>query len=323
MYDVVGIGELLIDFTPEGKSDTGNPMFVQNAGGATANVIACVSKLGGKSAFIGEVGNDVFGNYLKKVLEDNGIDNSGVKFCKSVNTTLAFVSLDEHGDRNFSFYRRPGADIMLEPEDVDFNLIDKAKIFHFGSLSMTDEPSKSATKAALKYAVDAGKIISYDPNYRKPLWNRENEAIEGMKYGLQFADIIKISEDELEMLTGEKSIETGAKELLNMGIKIVAVTMGSKGCYFRCQDGNKYMNTYDTNVVDTTGSGDAFMGAMLYSISTLNIPLEKITAKQLEKIVDFSNACGALCASYQGGIPSMPTIEAIETCRRSVPILKK
>jgi len=323
MYDVVGIGELLIDFTPEGKSDTGNPMFVQNAGGATANVIACVSKLGGKSAFIGEVGNDVFGNYLKKVLEDNGIDNSGVKFCKSVNTTLAFVSLDEHGDRNFSFYRRPGADIMLEPEDVDFNLIDKAKIFHFGSLSMTDEPSKSATKAALKYAVDAGKIISYDPNYRKPLWNREDEAIEGMKYGLQFADIIKISEDELEMLTGGKSIETGAKELLNMGIKIVAVTMGSKGCYFRCQDGNKYMNTYDTNVVDTTGSGDAFMGAMLYSISTLNIPLEKITAKQLEKIVDFSNACGALCASYQGGIPSMPTIEAIETCRRSVPILKK
>jgi fructokinase len=321
MFDVVGIGDFLIDFTPGGKSANGNPVFVQNAGGATANVVACISKLGGKSAFIAKVGNDAFGHFLKKTMDDCKVDSSQIRYCDSVHTTLAFVSLDEHGDRDFSFYRKPGADIMLETKDIDFKVIDDTKIFHLGSLSMTDEPSKSATKAALQHAVDGRKIISYDPNYRAPLWNSEEEAIEGMKYALPFTDIIKISDNELTMLTEENEIEKGAQKLIDMGIKIVAVTLGPKGCYVKCRDGSAYKHTYDTKIVDTTGSGDAFMGAMLYRISKLDIRPEKITVKQLEEIVDFANACGALCATKIGAIPAMPTVEEVEKCRKTIPML--
>lgn len=321
MYDVVALGELLIDFTPAGISQSGNVMFERNPGGAPANVLAAVSKFGGKGAFIGKVGHDQFGVFLKNVLEVHGIETRGLKFSKEVNTTLAFVHLDEHGDRSFSFYRKPGADMILSPEDLDFEIIDEAKIFHFGSLSMTSEPSKSATKAALKYAKSKGKIITYDPNWRPALWENDKIAKETMLFGLQYADILKISEEELEFLVGTKDVYNGSRQLLDKGVKIVVVTLGPKGCFYHSSAGSGHLSTYDTKVVDTTGSGDSFFGALIYQISRHDGKIEAIRQDELEKMIDFSNAVGALCATKKGAIDAMPSIDEIEYCRKSIPKL--
>jgi len=322
LYDVVALGELLIDFTPAGISQLGNAMFERNPGGAPANVLSAVSKLGGKGAFIGKVGNDQFGIFLKNVLEEHDIETKGLKFSKEVNTTLAFVHLDERGDRSFSFYRKPGADMMLSSDDLDLDMIDEAKIFHFGSLSMTNEPSKSATKTALEYARRKGKIITYDPNWRPALWDNDEAAKEGMIFGLQFADILKISEEELEFLSGTKDVHDGSKRLFDMGIKIVIVTLGSKGCFYNCLAGSGYLNTYDTKVVDTTGAGDSFLGALIYQISKYVGEIETIKLDELKAMIDFSNAVGALCASKKGAINAMPAIEEVRHCMENIPLLK-
>lgn len=321
MYDVAALGELLIDFTPGGISQSGNVLFERNPGGAPANVLSAVSKLGGKGAFIGKVGDDQFGIFLKNVLEKHGIETRGLKFSKEVNTTLAFVHLDEHGDRSFSFYRKPGADMMLSPEDLDFDIIDEAKIFHFGSLSMTNEPSKSATKAALEYAKSKGKIITYDPNWRPALWKNDETAKETMLFGLQYADILKISEEELEFLVGTKDVFDGSRQLLDKGVKIVVVTLGPKGCFYHCAAGSGYLSTYDTKVVDTTGSGDSFFGALIYQISRYDGKIDTIRQDELEQMLDFSNAVGSLCATKRGAIDAMPAIDEIEHCRKSIPKL--
>lgn len=322
MYDVAALGELLIDFTPAGISQSGNVMFERNPGGAPANVLSAVSKLGGKGAFIGKVGNDQFGLFLKSVLEEHDIETKGLKFSKEVNTTLAFVHLDEHGDRSFSFYRNPGADMMLSPDDLDLDIIDEAKIFHFGSLSMTNEPSKSATKAALEYARSKGKIITYDPNWRPALWDNDEAAKDGMMFGLQFADILKISEEELQFLTGTKDVHDGSKQLFDKGIKIVIVTLGPKGCFYNGLSGSGYLNTYDTKVVDTTGAGDSFFGALIYQISKYVGRIETIKLDELKAMIDFSNAVGALCASKKGAISAMPSIEEVRHCMENIPLLK-
>ena len=218
MFDVVALGELLIDFTPAGTSEAGNVLFERNPGGAPANVLAAVTKLGGTGALIGKVGSDQFGFFLRDVLEKHGIDGRGLRFSHDVNTTLAFVQLNEHGDRSFSFYRKPGADTTLAPEDLDFGLIDSAKIFHFGSLSMTDEPARSATRTALEYARKKGKIITYDPNWRPVLWTSDEQAKENMLFGLQYADVLKISEEELMFLTGSGDIDAGSRRFLERGV---------------------------------------------------------------------------------------------------------
>ncbi|AEY67229.1 carbohydrate kinase [Clostridium sp. BNL1100] len=314
IFDVVALGELLIDFTPTGNSSANNLLFERNPGGAPANVLTAVSKLGGKCAFIGKVGNDQFGNFLKSVLEDNHIEAKGLKFSEKVNTTLAFVHLDEHGDRSFSFYRNPGADLMLTPDDLELDIIKECKIFHFGSLSMTDEPARSATIKAVEYAKSEGKIISYDPNWRPLLWKDDIQARAGMMLGLEYADILKISETELEFLTGESNLEYGSKILFNKGIKLILVTLGPKGCFFRCSDGCGHLNTYDTRVVDTTGAGDAFLGGLLYQISKVTSPLVEINKTMISDIIDFSNAVGALCASKRGAIPAMPSLPEVEAC---------
>lgn len=322
MFDVVALGELLIDFTPLGNSVAGNLLFERNAGGAPANVLAAVSKLGGKGAFIGKVGNDQFGHYLKRVLDENHIETSGLKFSEEVNTTLAFVHLDESGDRSFSFYRKPGADIMLSPYDLELDIINNCKIFHFGSLSMTNEPARSATLKAVEYAKEKGKLISYDPNWRPPLWKDNISAKEGMLLGLKYADILKISETELEFLTGESNLEKGSKALFDKGIKLVLVTLGSRGCFYRCASGVDHLNTYDTKVVDTTGAGDAFLGGLLYKISKISMPLNEIDKVIITDIVDFSNAVGALCASKRGAIPAMPILMEVSECMDGVPKLR-
>lgn len=323
MLDVTALGELLIDFTPAGTSKGGNVIFEQNPGGAPANVLSAVAKLGGTGALIGKVGNDQFGCFLRDVLKEHGIDGRGLRFSGEVNTTLAFVHLNEHGDRSFSFYRKPGADTTLAPEEVNFGLIDEAKIFHFGSLSMTDEPARSATHAALEYARKAGKTITYDPNWRPALWESDEQAKENMRLGLKYTDVLKISEEELAFLTGTGDVDAGSRQFLESGVKIIVVTLGPKGCYYRCRKGSGYLSTYDTKIVDTTGSGDCFFGAMLWQLGRFGGDLETITTDELAEMADFANAAGALCATQKGALFAMPTEAEVRRCMSETPLLKQ
>jgi fructokinase len=285
-------------------------------------VLAALAKLGKSVAFLGMVGDDQFGMYLKRVIEENRISARGLKISQKANTTLAFVHLNEYGDRNFSFYRKPGADMMFSCEDIDYDIINDSKIFHFGSVSMTDEPVASATFRAAEYAKQHGLIISYDPNLRPPLWNSLDDARKKIMKGLEYADILKISENELEFITGTKDLEKGSEILYDMGIKIVLITLGPEGCYYKYKQGQGKLSTYDTKVVDTTGSGDAFLGGVLYCLSAETIEeFDDISRAEFENIVDFANAMGALAATKKGAIPSMPGIDEIEACRKTIPRL--
>ena len=321
--DVVALGELLIDFTPAGVSAAGNELYERNPGGAPANVLAAVSRLGGSAAFIGKVGDDRFGRYLGGTLEKLKVDTRGLRFSPVTPTTLAFVHLNADGDRSFSFYRNPGADTTLQADEVDTGLIDGCRIFHFGSLSLTDEPSRSATIWAAEYARRAGKLISYDPNWRPPLWKSEAAARKEMLTGLRYADILKVSREELELLTGDPDMERAAKSLLRGGIALVLVTLGPAGCYYRRADGGRRIATYDTGVVDTTGSGDAFLGCLLHGLSRFSGRPEDLPKEQLEDIIDQANAAGALCAAKKGAIPALPTAEELAYCRANTPRLNK
>ncbi len=311
MYDIVALGELLIDFTPRGMSESGFLLYEQNPGGAPANVLVACSRLGEKCAFIGMVGNDQFGIYLKEILEENNISAKSLLLSDKAGTTLAFVHLNEKGDRSFTFYRNPGADTLISPENVNLSLIDQCKLFHFGSVSMTHEPSRAATMKAASYAESKGKIVSYDPNYRPALWSSRQEAIKQMKSGVQYADIIKVSEEELSLISDCAEIEQGAAYLLNKGVLLVSVTLGAKGCYYAHKNANGYLPTYNTKVIDTTGSGDSFMGALLHCVLNEANGLDGLSRTELERILDFANAAGALCATKRGAIPAIPTKEEI------------
>lgn len=311
-YDVVALGELLIDFTPAGISDNGNPIFEMNPGGAPANVLVAVARLGGKCAFIGKVGNDHFGHFLKRTLDNNNVDTQGLKYAEQINTTLAFVHLDERGERSFTFLRNPGADTLLEEHEIETEMIDRAQIFHFGSLSMTHQPAEKATLKAVEYAKNGGKVISYDPNWRPSLWKDVDTAKQKMILGLRYADIAKLSEEELKLLTGEPDIERAAKMVLGMGVKLVLVTLGEQGCYYMHSRGQGRVPAYQVKVVDTTGAGDAFLGGVLYNISRINCPIEKMECNQLDKVIQFANATAALCITKRGGIPAMPSIDEVE-----------
>lgn len=322
MFDVTALGELLIDFTTYGISDNGNPIFERNPGGAPANVLAAMSSLGASTSFIGKVGNDQFGNFLRDCLAENHIDVTGLVLSKTVNTTLAFVHLTAEGDRSFSFYRNPGADMMLEPADIPEEVIMNSKIFHFGSLSLTDEPVKSATLHALKIARDHGTIISYDPNLRPPLWKSLADAEREIKRGLEYADILKISEEELEFITKESDLARGTKILSDMGIGIIFVTLGPKGTFYRHGNNTGKLETYDVKVVDTTGAGDAFLGGVLYKLKDKSRKeLLQLSKAELEQIVDFGNAMGALTTKKKGAIPAVPIMEEVLYCMKTTPKL--
>jgi fructokinase len=317
MFDVVAIGELLIDFTPAGKSPKGNPIFEANPGGAPGNVLAALSKLGMKTAFIGKVGNDQFGRELAETLRNCGVDTSGLVFSDTVRTTLAFVHLDSSGERFFSFFRNPGADMTISPEEVNFELVENTRIFHFGTLSMTHEPARTATLQAVIKAKNAGSMVSFDPNLRKSLWDRINDAKEMMAKGMELADIVKLSEEELQFLTGMKDCEEGSRELWKTyGNRLIFVTLGSRGCFYRMNGVTGYRPGYRVPVKDTTGAGDAFLGAVLYRILSGNVDLSNCQPSLLEEIADFSNAAGALVTTGLGAIPSMPTLEQIRTLMR-------
>ncbi|MDP4181506.1 MAG: carbohydrate kinase [Bacillota bacterium] len=315
MLDVTALGELLIDFTPAGLSDQGNICFERNPGGAPANVLACISQLGGKTAFIGKVGDDMFGSYLADTLTKYNIEVSGLKRCREANTTLAFVQLNEDGDRSFSFYRNPGADTMLKSEEVSYELIEKSRVFHFGSLSMTDEPSKRATISALEYAKKAGCLISFDPNLRPALWKSMNRALEEIRFGLGFCNILKISEEELEFITKTTDPESGSLELYkNYGMDAILITKGKEGCFYRFKDKTGAIGTFlQCKTIDTTGAGDAFLGGFLFSLLNKRTGnLKELNQHDIEEIIVFSNAVASLSTVKKGAIPSMPKLCEVE-----------
>jgi fructokinase len=313
------LGELLIDFTPSGVNDQGVALFARNPGGAPANLLAMVNKLGGRTAFIGKVGDDEFGRFLEQTLAGAGIDTGGLILDPAYRTTLAFVHLSESGDRSFSFYRREGADLMLRWEEVNKSIIDDSKLFHFGSVSLSGRPCRDTVHEAVCYAQSRGKIISYDPNYRPLLWPGETAAKTEIGKFLGSADILKVSEEEMILLAGETELEKGASLLLEKGPAIVLVSLGAKGAYYRCAAGSGLLPAYDVKTIDTTGAGDAFLGAALFRLRDKSrAELKAISTEELADIVDFANAAGSLATAKKGAIPALPTAEEIAICRGAV-----
>lgn len=323
MFDITAVGELLIDFTPAGSNAAGNALFAQNPGGAPANVLAAAGRLGSKTAFIGKVGNDGFGKFLKSTLDQNGISTDNLVMTDEVHTTLAFVQLDEKGDRSFAFYRKPGADIMLTADEVHPELLKNTKFLHFGSVSLTEEPSRSATLYAVKTAKEAGAIISYDPNYRAPLWSSETEAKQQMHAALPLADLVKLSEEEMVMLTGEHDLLAGARRIQELGVTLVLVTLGSKGAFYLLGDSFGTLPTYDVKTIDTNGAGDTFFGAVLYRLKGKSLQeIKELTVPELTEIISFANAAGSMTTMKSGAIPAMPTLEEVALCQKTVPLLQ-
>lgn len=311
-FDVVALGELLIDFTEYARSDRGNKLFEANPGGAPCNVLALLQKLGKKTAFIGKVGNDQFGRILCETINSIGIDSSNLVFDNEIPTTLAFVGKTPDGDREFSFYRNPGADMMLNADEVDEDLLKNAKIFHFGTLSMTHEAVREATISAIKKAKENGAIISLDPNLREPLWKSLDEAKTQMKDALSYCDILKISDNEIEFLTGETDFDEGVKKIREeYNIPLICVTMGKDGSRAYYNDIKVVAGGfYQENIVDTTGAGDTFCGSVLNYICENG--LENLSEKQIEEMITFANAAASLVTTKAGAILSMPTEAEIE-----------
>jgi fructokinase len=324
MYDLCALGELLIDFTPSGFNEQGTALFGQNPGGAPANVLAMYTKLGGRTAFIGKVGADEFGRFLKKTLEGVGIDTSSLILDPTYLTTLAFVHLAKTGDRSFSFYRREGADLMIRWDEINRRVIDESNIFHFGSVSLSGQPCRDTVHQAVNYAHSKEKVISYDPNYRHLLWSSVNKAKNEIRKFISTANILKVSEEEMNLLTGETKIEKGAAILAKKGPAIVLVSLGPKGAYYYCTAGSGQLPAYDVKVVDATGAEDAFLGAVLFRLQNKNIKdLEKIPLDELADIVDFANAAGSLTTAKRGAIPALPDMIEIEACRREKNLLRQ
>lgn len=311
MIDITALGEILIDFTPINLNN-GKHSYEQNAGGAPANLLAVFSRFGGKTAFIGKVGDDMFGDFLIQTLRENQIDDRGVVIDHAHNTTLAFVALDENGDRKFSFCRKNGADIYLKKEEIQVELIRDSKIFHFGTLSLTDEPAREATDYALSLAKKFGCIITFDPNYRPLLWKDEKTAIEMMKRYIAFADIVKISREELEMLTGEEDILRGIHRVLDYGVKIVLVTDGANGVTYATGTYSGFVPSLSVDVVDTTGAGDIFFGTFLYAYSRNEINFDIIDQNNIETAVKLAVQVSGISTTKKGAIPSIPTKEELK-----------
>lgn len=312
MFDVVALGELLVDFTYSGKSENGMRLFEQNPGGAPANVLCALSNLGMQTAFVGKVGADMHGEFLRSVIAEKGVDTSGLITSNDTFTTLAFVELSDSGERRFSFARKPGADTCLSKEELNPALLQAGKIFHFGSLSLTDEPVRSATLEAVRAAKQAGAIISYDPNYRAPLWKSESEAVEKMRSVLSLVDVIKISDEEIGLITGTDSKEKAAAFLMEQGVSCVVITLGKNGAYAKNKTGSAQVGVPNTPVVDTTGAGDAFWGGFLYKLAKTGLAPAALDDAQLTEFVTFANAVASLCVQKRGGIPAMPNRADVE-----------
>ena len=316
-YDVVALGELLIDFTPYGKSEQGHDILEANPGGAPCNVLSMVSKLGGKTAFLGKVGDDHYGHYLEEVARECRIDTQGVLFDPKYFTTLAFVHLDDTGDRSFSFARKPGADMMYLKEEVRTDIIDKALIFHYSTVPMSREPERSTVHFAVEHAKQSGCILSFDPNIRTFLWDDMNEAIAEMKYGLSMCDILKISEEELVLAAGVEDIEKGVEILHQQypNIRLFLATLGKKGCYYKLGDIKGMQGTFTTvKTIDTTGAGDTFIGCCLYRIAAQG-GLD-FTETSLAAMIRHANAAASLITTRRGAMRVVPGSKEIEDLLR-------
>lgn len=310
--DVVAFGEMLIDYTQSGTTETGIRTFDENPGGAPGNMAVAVAKLGRKVSFVGKVGTDLQGDLLIETLKNNQVDVSGMVQDDKYFTTLAFVQINENGERKFSFARKPGADTQLESGDLKPEIIEAAKVFHFGSLSLTEEPSRGTTWVAAEMAKKAGAIISYDPNYRELLWSSKEAAMEQMRSVVGLVDIMKISDEETELLTGKVSPEEASQCLIDQGVKVVVVTLGGEGAFIRTKDATMNVPGFKVQPVDTTGAGDSFWGGFVYSIINSGMELEKLTIEELGQFVKFGNALASLCVEKRGGIPAMPELAAVE-----------
>ncbi|KAI3880968.1 hypothetical protein MKX03_007814 [Papaver bracteatum] len=306
--DVVCFGEMLIDFVPDvsGVSLAESSGFLKAPGGAPANVACAVTKLGGSSAFIGKLGDDEFGHMLVDVLKTNGVNTEGVCFDKDARTALAFVTLKKNGEREFMFYRNPSADMMLKESELNMDLIKQAKIFHYGSISLITEPCRSAHMAAMKAAREAGALLSYDPNVRLPLWPSAEACREGIMSIWTSADVIKVSDEEVEFLTqGDASDEKNVLSLWFDGLKLLLVTDGEKGCRYFTKNFKGAVKGYSVKTVDTTGAGDAFIGSFL-SAAAEDYLIVLNSESRLREALRMANACGALCTTKKGAIPGLP-----------------
>jgi len=311
-YDVTALGELLIDFTSNGISNQGNPLFEANPGGAPCNVLAMLQKLDKKTAFIGKVGNDIFGKMLSDKVAATGIDISALLVDEKVNTTLAFVQTLADGDREFSFYRNPGADMMLTASEIDEEKIRNSKIFHFGTLSMTAEGVEEATKKAIAIAKESGCILSFDPNLRPPLWNSEEKAKEMISYGLSVCDILKISDNEIEFMTGTTDIDTGIARIREeYNIPLIFATLGKDGSKAYYKDMCVYVEGFaNPATIETTGAGDTFCANALNYV--LEHGMDSLTEENLKELLTYANAAASLITMRKGALCVMPTKDEIE-----------
>ena len=311
MIDVVALGELLIDFASRSADANGYPTMQALPGGAPANFLAALTKYGKSTAFLGKVGDDTFGHLLVGTVKEAGIETRGIVIDPAVFTTLAFVTFDDAGDRSFSFARKPGADTRLSWEEVDKSLIDEAKVFHFGTLSLTDDPVRTTTQRCVAYAKEQGKLITCDPNLRKPLWRSEEEAKEQILWSLQQADVIKISDDEVDFLWSCTPEEGANKLLKEFGVSLAMVTLGPKGCLLKTKNAVCQVTSPKVNPVDTTGAGDIFGGSAVYRLLELNKPIEELTAEDLRFIGAYASTAASLSTEAPGGIPSIPEMNTV------------
>lgn len=310
MIDITAVGEILIDLTQSGVNELGIPVFAANPGGAPANLAVAAARLGAATAFIGKVGTDSFGTFLRNTLTENKVDVSGMVTDPHNRTTLAVVALDKFGERTFSFYRDPSADVNLYAEEIPEDQLKNTKFLHFGSVSLTTDPARSATLYAAETAKKHGAIISYDPNYRASLWSDEATAIERMLDPLGLVDVLKVSDEELPLLTGTTDLEAGSQILADKGIRLVLVTLGANGAFYRFDGKTGHVPGVKVKVGDTNGAGDTFFGATLAQLAKFE-RLDDITTDALEQIISVSNKAASITTSRHGAIPAMPSFEEV------------
>ncbi|WCJ41334.1 pfkB-like carbohydrate kinase family protein [Euphorbia peplus] len=309
---IVSFGEMLIDFVPtvSGVSLAEAPGFLKAPGGAPANVAIAVARLGGNAAFVGKLGDDEFGHMLAGILKENGVNGNGINFDKGARTALAFVTLRADGEREFMFYRNPSADMLLTPEELNLEVIRSAKVFHYGSISLIVEPCRSAHLKAMEVAKDAGALLSYDPNLRLPLWPSAEYAREQIMSIWDKAEVIKVSDNELEFLTGSDKIsDEDALSLWHPNLKLMLVTLGEKGCRYYTKNFRGQVDGFHVKTVDTTGAGDSFVGSLLCKIVDDHSVLDD--EPRLREILRFANACGAITTTKKGAIPALPTVSDV------------
>ena len=315
MYDIAALGEFLVDFVPYGVSEAGEELLEANPGGAPCNVLSMAAKLGLRTAFLGKVGNDHFGLMLKQAAVDCGVEVKSLRMDSKAHTTLAFVHLDEKGDRDFSFYRDPGADQLLKEEELDLEILTHCRVFHFGSISLTHNPVRNATKRAIETAKAAGALISFDPNLRPPLWSDLSFAKEMIEYGMSQCNILKIAGEELEFITGIQDALVASEVVARQfSIPLVFITMGAKGSMYRYGELTGFQKTYtDVQTIDTTGAGDAFCACVLSKV--LQSDLEGLNRQFLDEALDFANAAASAVTTRRGALKAMPELSEIEALR--------